>query len=153
MTAITAFRTFFVSRSKERAQPSAEGGVQWYTRSKRAFWRLIGPWSWRTKSTSKISAESNRQKFIELPHPPRATIKGVRTFINGQGKSTVADSQLMQSAVRVEIEDTWPLSEEGQDPYAIKMQHDVLYTSESVGETLSSSIRAQKPNFILDTRN
>ncbi|KAA6411799.1 MAG: hypothetical protein FRX48_03949 [Lasallia pustulata] len=135
MTAITAFRTFFISRSNERAQLPGGRGLRWYTQSTQAFRRILTPWSWRPMSATKISAGSSNEEIMELPRTSRATMTGVRTFINGPENSAVAGSQLTRSAVREENEGIWPLPEQGQDSGSIKVQHDVSVTSESIHAT------------------
>ena len=153
MAAITAFRTFFISRCNERAQLSGGRGLRWYTQSTQAFRRILTPWSWRTMSATKISAGSSNEEIMELPRTSRATMTGVQTFINGPENSAVAGSQLTRSAVREENEGIWPLPEHEQDSHSIKVQHDVSVTSEYVGKTLLASIWTHNPNAILDTRN
>ena len=152
MTAITAFRTFFLYRSNERAQLSGGRGLRWYTRSRQAFRRILTPWSWRPMSANKILAGSSNEEIMGLPRTSLAEMTGVRTFIDGPDMSAVTGSQLTRGGVREENEGIWPLPEHGQDSRSIKVQHDVLVTSESVGKLLFSSIWTHKPNAILDTR-
>ena len=55
---------------------------------------------------------------------------GVRTFINGQGKTKVQNSQVMGSAAEGEYEDSYPLSKYTESTRENNVQHDVVLVSE-----------------------
>ena len=81
IVSVSAFRSFFVARGS-RARAVQNRQRCWYMDKKD---RLKSAWGRR-----QIRAES--EELDELPHIPRATLTGMRTFING-GKPEV-ESQL-----------------------------------------------------------
>ncbi|MCJ1387790.1 hypothetical protein MMC18_000633 [Xylographa bjoerkii] len=135
LTASTAFRMLFV-HNNERLQQSPRGGWQWYTRSKRLLRRTFTPRTWRTKSTGgssdRSSGERNYNDVADLPPIPRGTMTGVRTFINGRGKTVARASQLMQSQMMEEEEDAVPLAGVEKHGRSISVQHDITSKSERV---------------------
>jgi hypothetical protein len=119
MTAMIAFRAIFVARSEQVVQ-SAGGRMDWYSRSKRLLRQKISPSSWRSKSTQQSSGpyEAHRNNrpvpMNAFPTIPRAHMTGVRTFIDGRGKSMNA-SHTMQSQVTARDDEMWPLHKLDQD--------------------------------------
>ncbi|KAL8835183.1 MAG: hypothetical protein Q9170_003429 [Blastenia crenularia] len=123
MTAATAFRTFFVSRSADahRAadRPGANSSETLYTKSHKLYRAVIStilPFR-RSKSPAGNSERSSssggwNNAPIEMRQQiPRATLTGMRTFIGQQGKSQrYRESQIMRSGGRDEDRDDWPLS-------------------------------------------
>ena len=115
LTAVSAFRTLFVARVKERRKRSTEGKTSLWTRSKGLFMRLLSPLTWHSKSSSARSGGSGRKEVddaVGFPSIPGGTMTGIRTFINGQGRATTRSSHLMQSRAITEEDDGWlPLSQ------------------------------------------
>ena len=123
MTAATAFRTFFVSRSgddQRHAQGVPDGVFKetWYSKSlsllRSAFSTRL--WhSWRSKNFQRDSGERNSGQDdapLELTHRiPRATLTGMRTFIDRQAISnSCGASQYTPSVGLEEYQENWPLS-------------------------------------------
>ena len=70
--------------------------------------------------------------MADLPAIPRGTMTGVRTFINGRGKTVARASQMMQSQMEEE-EDAVPLAGVGgKHGRTISVQHDITSMSERV---------------------
>ncbi|MCJ1384837.1 hypothetical protein MMC17_007955 [Xylographa soralifera] len=136
LAACTAFRMLFV-HNNEKLQQSPRGGWQWYTKSKRLLRRTFTPRTWRTKSTGgssdRSSGEQNHANMADLPQIPHGTMTGVRTFINGRGKTVARASQMMQSQTMEEEEDSMPLAGVGgKHGRSISVQHDITSMSERV---------------------
>ena len=71
--------------------------------------------------------------MANLPQIPRGTMTGVRTFINGRGKTVARASQMMQSQMMEEEEDSMPLAGVGgKHERSISVQHDITSKSERV---------------------
>ncbi len=135
MTSATAFRTFFVSRGDERAAGLPRSKETWFSRGQRLLRYAFAPRSWRSKHKAQSSGDDSGwyDHPIELPQEiPRATITGIRTFINGHGKTKMSNSQLMQSAVAEEHEDSWPLSAASRSAPGIAVQHEFSTKIEGV---------------------
>jgi hypothetical protein len=132
MTSITAFRAFFVARSNERGQQRPRSREQWSSKSRLLIRRLLTPSRWRQggssltlgRSSGQVSRGNKAEK--NLPSIPRATMTGIRTFINGQGSTKMGASQMMQSQVSEDTEDSWPMSRE------IQVQYEISSNSERV---------------------
>ena len=77
-----------------------------------AFPSPLKPSTWRMKnlSRSSCSGEFRSHDNIDLPAVPRGTMTGVRTFIEGQGRTKVGTSRLMNSNVDGREDGRWPLS-------------------------------------------
>ncbi|KAI9876909.1 MAG: hypothetical protein M1830_005310 [Pleopsidium flavum] len=132
MTAATAFRTFFVSRVKDREAQSPRSMDPWYMKARRLLRSTFTPRTWRSKPSVDSSREGNRSDVpMELPYQfPGGTMTGIRTFIDGQGRTKVGDSQIMHSMANEEYDDSWPLSTNGRNTQVIKVQHDVTLRSD-----------------------
>lgn len=125
MTAVTAFRTFFVSRGAEdRRHPDPGSKENWYSKGRRLLRSVFSTRLWysrRSKSSSRTPGgppSSWDDAPMELKQDiPRATLTGMRTFINGR-KLTPRDreSQIMRSVGEEEYQDDWPLSAIDEDP-------------------------------------
>lgn len=87
MTAATAFRAFFISRHQDRPAQRQGSNKSWLSRSWRFFKSVLRPWSWQGKSSALQIGEDSSNRGIELPLiEERATMTGMRTFINRQGE-------------------------------------------------------------------
>lgn len=96
LTAVTAFRTFFVSRRKmNKAQPPLQREM-WYTKGRKYIKRSLSPWTWRSHSIERRPSEQNLDDSVELPQIPHGTLTGIRTFIDGQGRTWADDSHMTQ---------------------------------------------------------
>ena len=148
MTAATAFRAFFVSRTNERVELISGGNhVRWYGRSIGLLKRAFTNRSWRSKSLSETSKDSNESSpgdRIEHPQIPRPMLTGVRTFISGHSKSPIRSSQVMGSVAIEDDGDEWPLSRQRPAPRIITVQHDITSKSERVGK-----FRGTVPSILL----
>ena len=134
MTAATAFRTFFISSSGNREVPSSESNEPWYAKGRRFVRSLLDPSSWRSKrSTKNTSDESSGNRSFELPlQVPRATLTGIRTFIHGQGRTKMGESQDMHSMIEEGQESSWLMSTRNRSNPSIMVQRDIAVRSESV---------------------
>lgn len=121
MTAATAFRTFFVSRNAEdRGHRSPDHGSReiWYSKGRRLLRSVFSTrlwYSWRSKDSRRVPDDQGSawdSAPLELrPNIPRATLTGMRTFINGRKVSRLdRESQLMRTVGSDEFQDHWPLS-------------------------------------------
>ena len=127
MTAATAFRTLFISRSNggnNRNQGVRSPGTftripfswsQWLTENKRYLQQTFNLRAWRSRKSSDPSngptsgSTDEESGNLELPVIPRAHMTGIRTFIRGQGRKSAMlhASQIMQT--RTEDLDTIPV--------------------------------------------
>ncbi|KAI9676948.1 MAG: hypothetical protein M1817_006787 [Caeruleum heppii] len=104
LTAMTAFRSLFVVNRKDWT---------WYSKSKKFLKGAVSPRSWRSKNTSESSGEawpSRDEGLRDLPDIPAATMTGLRSFIDGRGKSTFDASRVLESQSTGETtltEDPW----------------------------------------------
>ena len=140
LTAITAFRTFFVARQNRRDEPQQPS---WYRRSKeRLKWKFIskessGADSGWTGDTDETKVEPiNRLPPIpnRLPQIPKPTMTGIRTFINGRRTiKSMMGSNIMRS--HVDDEDNWKAVEEGRAEGGIMVRHDLSLETESARST------------------
>ena len=132
MTAATAFRTFFISRVKDRRMLSPRSKDSWYTKSKRLLWSAFSLRSWRSQPQAEHSGSGgNSDGALELENQiPHGTMTGVRTFINGHGRTKLQNSRTLGSTVDGDYEDLHPLHEHTQSTREITVQHDVVFTSE-----------------------
>lgn len=89
MTAATAFRTFYISRHQDRPAQRQESDKSWLSRTWRFFKLVLRRRSWQGKSSALLqTGEDSRNREMELPWiEERATMTGMRTFINRQGES------------------------------------------------------------------
>jgi hypothetical protein len=135
MTSITAFRTFFVARKNEQRQ-NRQGSdpKRWSSRSKKLLGRLLRPSSWRSRHTGETpggdtgkAANGRAGAMRDLPSVPRGTMTGIHTFIDGQGRTRMGLSQIMQSHASEETDDSWPLNAQ-----TIQVHHDISSKSEIV---------------------
>ena len=123
LTAVTAFRTYFVSRHNNKgAKKSPESQNQQYSWSRYLFKLLLTPSLWRStikaRSASGGGYEANEYGHLpseNLPQIPRAHMTGVRTFIDRRGRGT-NNSHLMESKAIQEGEETWRLQKNNHDP-------------------------------------
>lgn len=124
LTAITAFRSFFVSRNKRdnnRAKRPPEYRTQWYSRNRYLLKLIFTPSRWRSSSRSQSAYkgyeadECGHFPIENLPDIPRAHMTGVRTFIDRLGERT-DPSRIMESQANKESEETWPLDEKNHNP-------------------------------------
>lgn len=151
MTAVTAFRTFFVARSKRQRGQSPGERTHWYDRSKRLLHRTFSPSRWRFKSGEQSSigheAEQNNQHvFMEaLPNLPRAHMTGVRTFIDAHGR-TMNDSRIMQSQMTQGDDEIWPLRLAEHNGHAIRVQHDTSSHSVRVSDVGGAELNNHSTN-------
>ena len=135
MTTATAFRTFFVSRAQDGAPHPPSSGGSWYSKGRRFLLLAFSPQSWRSKRRAQSSDDdSNWQDYPgELPRVnQRATMTGVRTFINHAGKTKTKNSQIMDSVISEEHGDSWPLSPTGRFTPGIMVQQDLSIKAEHV---------------------
>ncbi|MCJ1249377.1 hypothetical protein MMC30_006600 [Trapelia coarctata] len=122
MTAGTAFRSFFVSRASQKRGRLSGGSPTWSYRSKRLLPQVMSPSTWRSKSKGQSSGEFENLPFDDLAGIPRAHMTGVRTFINGQGKTTHA-SRMMQNKLDTGDDEVWPLRKQGETRPGIRVEH------------------------------
>lgn len=124
LTAITAFRPFFVSRNKRDnngAKRSAQYQTQWYSRNRYLLKLILTPSRWRSSSRSQSASkgyeadECGHFPIGDLPDIPRANMTGVRTFIDRRGEGT-DPSRTMESQENEESEETWPLDGKNHNP-------------------------------------
>ena len=112
MTAVTAFRSLFVSRQVARVQGSPRGIWRIYEKSKEAMRRIFSLRSWLSKSTKDSTIlRASEEGDIELGSIERGTITGLRSFIAGYNKKKPNVSRVLQSTAMGEEDDTSPLSE------------------------------------------
>ena len=86
MTAATAFRTFFTSRH-DKEEHRSESSRSWLGQGWRAFKLVLSPRSWRKNRSALQAVEDAPTQRIGLPLiEERATMTGMRTFIDNQGR-------------------------------------------------------------------
>lgn len=136
MTAVTAFRTLFVSAVGGNGEsPSPESSEKWYTKG-RGFVRckLSRPLSWRFRrraGNNRYGSRNDRPPELSL-HAPRAAMTGIRTFIHGQGRTGKGGSQLMRSMVEEGSEKSLPLYAKDTNSPSIMVRHDLAVTCENL---------------------
>ncbi|KAL2046223.1 hypothetical protein N7G274_001670 [Stereocaulon virgatum] len=112
MTAVTAFRSLFVSNQNRRTQGSPSVVVRLYEWSREAMRRTFTPRTRLSKPTKDSNTlRASEEGNIELGSIERGTITGLRSFIAGYRKTKPDASQSMQSTVMGGEDDTVPLSE------------------------------------------
>ncbi|MCJ1251588.1 hypothetical protein MMC30_008823 [Trapelia coarctata] len=134
MTAITAFRAFFVSRSSEGAAQSSGGSSSVYGKSLRRFRRSCDPLVWRAKLTTKGfdgNHKSTSGGMIDLAEI-KVSVNGIQTFISGQGKAGRGASQVMRSHAGAGRDDICPLYGSKQIHQVIEVKHEISSKSERV---------------------
>ena len=132
LTAVTAFRSFFVARQNQRDEAEEPS---WYRRSKE---RLKLKFRSKGSSDTAWTGDSDETKVGEagyfdnrLPQIPKPTMTGIRTFINGRRTTkSMTGTQMMQSYV--DDEDKWKSVEEGRGGARIVVRHDLSMETESV---------------------
>lgn len=145
MTAGTAFRTFFVARSKNARGKSSEKRMHWYHQSKRVV-KSTSSHGWRSRSGERSSREdeaqqSNAQFFLDaLSNIPGAHMTGVRTFINAQGRTTNS-SRSLQSQMTQEDDEISPLHKSEPNGHGIRVQHDLSSHSQRVSDVEGGELR------------
>lgn len=146
MTAVTAFRTFFVARSKQRRGQSPGERSHWYDQSKRLLLRTFSITRWRSKSGEESSRgykahQNDQDLFVQaLPNVPRAHMTGVRTFIDAQGR-TMNGSGSLQGQMTQEDHGIWPLHKSERNRYGIRVQHDLSSHSRRVSDVEGAESR------------
>ena len=109
VTAVTAFRSLFVSHQVGRTQGSPPVVWRLYKKTKEAMRRTFTLRTWLSKSTKDSSTlRASEEGDIELGSIERGTITGLRSFIAGYRKTKPDASQ---STAMGEEDDTLPLSE------------------------------------------
>jgi hypothetical protein len=112
MTAVTAFRSLFVSHQLGRTQESSSVVLRLFEWIKEAMRRTFTLRTWLSKSTKDSNTlRASEEGNIELGSIERGTITGLRSFIAGYRKTKPDASQTMQSTVMGGEDDTVPLSE------------------------------------------
>ena len=122
LTAMTAFRTLFVSSRAAGNKPPF-----WHD-LKSTIRKALNPWSWLGRSSTGPSHVSGAESAdsIKLPSIPGGTLTGVRTFIRGRGRSSFLEAAEGQ-------EENVPLKEEPWQPHnSIAVRHDLSTRSEHV---------------------
>ena len=113
LTAMTAFRTLFVSRSTERNKRIPKHGSSVWTRSQQLLKRLITFGTWSSSSSKAVPGSSNSERArvaVDFPTIPGGTMTGMRTFIDHEGRTVIRNSSPMHSFVLEEDdEDLWPV--------------------------------------------
>ncbi|MCJ1349761.1 hypothetical protein MMC31_008002 [Peltigera leucophlebia] len=124
LTALTAFRTLFVSRHKgdnRGARKLPELRTQPHSRSGYLLKLLVTPSLWRSKMRAQsvsggyAANEYDHSPSGNLPDIPRAHVTGVRTFIDRCGRGTNT-SHIMESQAIKEEKETWPLHKNNHNP-------------------------------------
>ena len=113
MATATAFRSFFIARSRRRAEPGFH--PTWYETALQKLRHILKS----TRTTNRKhreplnSSEEPTERdgeHMSLPQIPRPTITGIRTFISGTGKKNWTQSQVLASRSE-------------QDPMRSQIQH------------------------------
>ena len=133
MTSITAFRTFFVSRGHNRAQQLPEKKPVNPTRYKLLLRHIFLPRLWRSRPTNDDGGEASGEDSYKrgmLPNIPHGSLTGIRTFINGRGK-TANGSRILHSLAIEEEADTSSTEKHGHDQL-ITVSHDISLQSAMV---------------------
>lgn len=130
IASFAAFRALFVAQAGNQ-HPSGSRG-QWYSYSKKLLKKSLSPWTWHVvKSFRHSSKDSNRHgsghgdEFKELPDIPRGTMTGIRTFINGRGRTAMGISKIMKSRALEEDEEMLPPRTD-HNTREITVQHDIF---------------------------
>lgn len=134
MTAITAFRAFFVSRSNEGAAQSSGGSSSVYGKSLRRFKRSCNPRMWQAKFTRKGIDEVHKSAsdgMINL-YEVKGSKTGVHTFISGQGKAGKGASHVMRSQGGAGDDDICHLTGSNKIHQVIEVKHEISSKSERV---------------------
>ena len=112
MTAVTAFRSLFISHQVARTQGSPPAVWRLYKKSKEAMRRTFTFRTWLSKSTKdSTTLRASEEGDVELGSIECGTITGLRSFIAGYRKTKPDASRIMQSTAMGEEDDTLPLSE------------------------------------------
>lgn len=136
MTAATAFRTFFIAKSKDRgAQVPKSGYSSWYIKGRRLLRSALIPRSWQSRR-SKDQYSSGDISHADVPvvfaaRIPHGTMTGIRTFIHSAGRKKSEKSQVMHSMVEEEeYPDSVHLPTNGSRDLVIKVQRDMTFRSD-----------------------
>ena len=156
MTAVTAFRAFFLSRNDPGGvnhQSPSLGTKAWYMKAKRLVRRVATPRSWHSKlgsgeDSGKESRKYSSESTAELPEIPRATMTGIRTYINHQRITTVDGSRIMRSETGSEDGDFWPLAAKTREKPVINVRHDIDMESKMVGEDQSNRSDCERLTYL-----
>ncbi|KAL9109425.1 MAG: hypothetical protein Q9227_005932, partial [Pyrenula ochraceoflavens] len=134
LTSLAAFRVLFVTQAgRHSGWNSASSLRSWLSDRIRRVSRSFRPWSWRNSGSTDSNATSQRSLFRDEKgddfaglggNIPRAQMTGIRTFIDGSGR-TKNMSRIMHSRVREE--DPWDLTYSSpiREPGRIKVQHSI----------------------------
>ena len=103
LSTATAFRTFFVARS--RRSPEVTNHAAWYRNLLQRLTQMLGSTRWthgrnpKSPSSPNTSNDSNEhsEEMMALPQIPQPTMTGIRTYIRGIGKRAWTPSQIMAS--------------------------------------------------------
>ena len=139
LTSLTAFRTLFVAHTVPK--PAGSAKRSFYTYKKRLLGQLDRFYTWsqqRSKPNSKVltlDGDNGNHGIEELVEVPKGTMTGLRSFINGRGRSAGSISGILASGTREEDEERGTIGE-GQHPGQIRVQHEIV-TSRSVKGSLA----------------
>lgn len=97
LVAVTAFRALYVSKAKNRNVQKTITTLNWYQKGKSAVVHLISKATGKT-DWSSIDDEKKDGQFI-MNDIPRATMTGMGTFIDKNGKEGTFASQSCTSSV------------------------------------------------------
>lgn len=90
LVAITAFRALYISRSKSRPAPTAITSFGWYDKGKSAVWKIITKTTGKTPSAGSGSLQNDPKADGWIGNDiPHGTMTGMRTFIQGNGKTKI----------------------------------------------------------------
>ncbi|KAF2726487.1 hypothetical protein EJ04DRAFT_453258, partial [Polyplosphaeria fusca] len=102
LVAVSAFRALYVLKNKDRHVHNPITSFGWYNKGRIAVWRII------TKSTGKTPSKEfemmKKEDGVLKDDIPHATMTGVRTFINANGRTTIYNTM---DEERVEDNGTW----------------------------------------------
>lgn len=134
LTAMTAFRAFFVSRHKGdnrgvKKLPEIISRSQLHSRSGSFLKLLATPSLWRFKMRAQSASGAGGYAAKDfgggrhllpagnLPGIPRAHMTGVQTFIDRCGRGTTNPSHIMESQARKEgPQEIWPPDKNNHNP-------------------------------------
>ena len=130
LTAMTAFRAFFVSRHKGdnrgvKKSELPESRSQLHSRSGYFLKLLVTPSLWRFRTRAQSASGGYAANEFDrhlpsgnLPDIPRAHMTGVQTFIDRCGRGTTTNtSHIMESqAIKEGPQETWPPHKNNHNP-------------------------------------
>lgn len=124
LTAVSAFRAFFVSRHKgdnRGAKKLPESGTQLHSQSRYLLKLLVTLSLWRSKMRVQPASggyAANEYGHLPSGNPPdipRAHMTDVQTFIDRCGRETNT-SHIMESQAIKEGKETWPFHKNNHNP-------------------------------------